>query len=90
VPPEEKERRRRAVEELQEGIAREVNQGLLGQVVEVLVEDLHRGKWRGRTRTNKLVFLSDARDLRGRLVLARITWAGPWSLQGEVVEVGGV
>ncbi len=85
VPAEEKERRRRAVEELQEGIAREINQGLLGQVVEVLVEDLHRGKWRGRTRTNKLVFLSDARDLRGRLVLARITWAGPWSLQGEVV-----
>ncbi|MGC8838273.1 MAG: MiaB/RimO family radical SAM methylthiotransferase [Anaerolineae bacterium] len=87
VPAEEKERRRRAVEELQEGIAREINQGLLGQVVEVLVEDLHRGKWRGRTRTNKLVFLSDPRDLRGMLVLARIAWAGPWSLQGEVVAL---
>ncbi|MBC7223480.1 MAG: MiaB/RimO family radical SAM methylthiotransferase [Anaerolineae bacterium] len=85
VPPEEKERRRRAVEELQEEIAREINQRLVGQVVEVLVEDRHRGKWRGRTRTNKLVFLSDARDLRGRLVSARITWAGPWSMQGEVV-----
>lgn len=86
VPPEEKERRRRAVEELQEEIAREINQRLVGQVVEVLVEDRHRGKWRGRTRTNKLVFLSDSRDLRGRLVPARITWAGPWSMQGEVVE----
>lgn len=90
VPAEEKERRRRAVEELQEGIAREINQGLLGQVVEVLVEDLHRGKWRGRTRTNKLVFLSEPRDLRGRLVLARIAWAGPWSLQGEVVALGSL
>lgn len=88
VPLEEKERRRRAVEDLQEGIAREIHQRLLGQVVEVLVEDLHRGKWRGRTRTNKLVFLSDPRDLRDQLVLARITWTGPWSLQGEVVGRG--
>ncbi|MGQ9583874.1 MAG: tRNA (N6-isopentenyl adenosine(37)-C2)-methylthiotransferase MiaB [Anaerolineae bacterium] len=85
VPQEEKEQRRQMVEELQERIAAEINQQLLGQVVEVLIEDRHRGKWRGRTRTNKWVFLSDPRNLRGQLVPARITWAGPWSMQGEAV-----
>ena len=83
VPPEEKERRRRAVEALQEEIVGEINARLLGQEVEVLVEELHRGKWKGRTATNKLVFFKDAGDWRGRLARVRITKAGPWSLQGE-------
>ena len=56
VPPEEKERRRKAVDDLQERIVGEINAALLGQTVEVLVEERHKGKWRGRTRTNKLVF----------------------------------
>ena len=44
----------------------EINGRLLGQTVEVLVEDLHKkGKWRGRTRTNKLVFFTDDADWRG-------------------------
>ena len=33
----------------------------VGETVEVLVEDVHKGKWRGRTRQNKLVFFSDPR-----------------------------
>ncbi len=84
VPPEEKELRRRAVDDLQERIAGEINARLLGATVEVLIEARHRGKWQGRTRTNKLVFIPTGdEDLAGRLVAARITWAGPWSLQGE-------
>jgi tRNA-2-methylthio-N6-dimethylallyladenosine synthase len=85
VPQEEKERRRRAVEDLQERVAGEINQRLLGETVEVLVEDRHKGRWRGRTRTNKLVFFEDADDWRGRLASLKITWAGPWSLIGEMV-----
>jgi len=86
VPQEEKIRRRQAIEELQEGIAAEINQGLLGKTVEVLVEEKHKGKWKGRTRNNKLVFFQDQGDWRGKLAQVRITWAGPWSLQGEVVK----
>jgi tRNA-2-methylthio-N6-dimethylallyladenosine synthase len=84
VPPDEKERRRRAVEALQEEVVGEINARLLGQEVEVLVEDMHKGKWRGRTATNKLVFFEHDGDWRGHLVTVRITKAGPWSLQGEL------
>ncbi len=88
VPPEEKERRRRAVEDLQGQIADEINGRLLDQEVEVLVEEEHKGKWKGRTRTNKLVFFEHPDDWRGRLAQVRVTWAGPWSLQGAVTEQG--
>jgi len=83
VPPREKERRRKAVEELQEQIAAEINALLLGQTVEMLVEGRHKGKWRGRTRTNKLVFFEDEEDWRGKLAQVQITWTGPWSMQGS-------
>lgn len=85
VPPEEKERRRRALESLQERVVGEINARLLGQAVEVLVEEKHRGRWKGRTRTNKLVFFEDSADWRGRLAQVKITWTGPWSLIGEIV-----
>jgi tRNA-2-methylthio-N6-dimethylallyladenosine synthase len=84
VPPEEKKRRLDAVNELQEQIVADINAELLGRTVEVLVEEKSRGRWRGRTRTNKLVFFEDAtnRDWRGKLVEMEITWTGPWSLRG--------
>ena len=86
VPAEEKERRRRAVDDLQERIVGEINAGLLGTTVEVLVENRHRGKWRGRTRTNKLVFFDiDGAGRQGELVQVRITHTGPWSLRAEPV-----
>jgi tRNA-2-methylthio-N6-dimethylallyladenosine synthase len=83
VPPQEKERRRKAVEELQRQIAGEINAPLLGQTVKVLVEERQKGKWRGRTRTNKLVFFEDEGDWRGKLAKVQITWTGPWSMQGS-------
>jgi tRNA-2-methylthio-N6-dimethylallyladenosine synthase len=85
VPEAEKDRRFRALEDLQAGIAAEINSRYLGREVEILVEENYRGRWKGRTRTNKLVFF-DARpgqDLAGHLARVRITWAGPWSLIGE-------
>jgi len=84
VPQGEKERRRKLIEELQEDIAGEINQQLLGETVEVLVEEKHRGKWKGRTRTHKLVFFEDDGDWQGKLAQVKITWAGPWSMQGEL------
>jgi len=84
VPPEEKERRRKALDELQARIAGEINARLVGQSVEVLVEGRKKGRWWGRTRTDKLVFFEDPRDLTGQRVAVRITWTGPWSLIGEI------
>ncbi len=83
VAEEEKARRHRLLEELQEQVCAEINASLLGETVEVLVEGLHKGKWRGRTRQNKLVFVESGLDLRGRLIEAQITWTGPWSMQGR-------
>jgi tRNA-2-methylthio-N6-dimethylallyladenosine synthase len=84
VPPQEKERRRKALEDLQSRLVGDINARQLGQTVKVLVEDQHKGKWRGRTRTNKLVFFQDERDWRGQLAQVNIVWTGPWSMQGTV------
>ncbi|MDP3047313.1 MAG: tRNA (N6-isopentenyl adenosine(37)-C2)-methylthiotransferase MiaB [Chloroflexota bacterium] len=85
VSEAEKRRRLQAVESLQAEIAGEINSGLVGSTAEVLVEDRHKGKWRGRTPTDKIVFFEDAANWRGRLAQVRISKAGPWSLQGLVV-----
>jgi len=94
VPPEEKKRRWDALDQLQAQVVGDINRRLLGETVEVLVEELHKGKWRGRTRTNKLVFFppparggTEGGDYRGRLAHVRITWAGPWSMIGEAIRV---
>jgi tRNA-2-methylthio-N6-dimethylallyladenosine synthase len=86
VPADEKMRRFRALELLQEGILSEINTRYQDQVVEVLVEEKHKGRWKGRTRKNRLVFFDHRDDQRGRLVPVRIDWTGPWSLQGTLVE----
>jgi tRNA-2-methylthio-N6-dimethylallyladenosine synthase len=84
VPREEKERRRKALDDLQAEIVGEINARLLGKTVDVLVEGKKKARWWGRTRTDKLVYFEDDADWRGRLASVRITWAGPWSLIGKV------
>jgi tRNA-2-methylthio-N6-dimethylallyladenosine synthase len=84
VPEDEKERRFKLIEELQSGILAEKNTRYLGQTLPVLVEDQHKGKWRGRTPQNKLVFFEDAGDWRGKMADVQIVWTGPWSLQGRL------
>ncbi len=85
IPEEEKMRRFRLLEELQEGIVAEINTGYLGEWVQVLVEAEVKGRWKGRTDTNKLVFVESNDDLRGKLISAQITWTGPWSMQGRML-----
>ena len=85
VPAAEKKRRLLAINDLQARLASRINARLLGQTVEVLVEGQHKGKWQGRTRSNKLVFFTDDADWRGRLALVRVERTSPWSLQGTVV-----
>jgi len=85
VPQEEKERRRIALDDLQAQVVGAINAQFLGQTVEALVEDNHKGRWKGRTRTNKLVFFQDdARDWKGKLANVKINWTGPWSMLGEL------
>jgi tRNA-2-methylthio-N6-dimethylallyladenosine synthase len=84
IPEEEKMRRFRALEELQARIVGGINRRLVGETVEVLVEEFHRDRWKGRTRTNKLVFFESEANLRGELVDVGIEWAGPWSMRGEI------
>jgi tRNA-2-methylthio-N6-dimethylallyladenosine synthase len=88
VPPHEKMRRFRALEELQAEIAGGINSALVGRKLEVLVEGKQRGKWKGRTRTNKLVFFESEGDWHGQLVPVEITWAGPWSMQANLLADG--
>lgn len=84
VPDEEKRRRHQALEQLQAEIVAQINQRYLGKVVSVLVEDLHKGRWRGRTPQNKLVFFDDSANWRGKIAEVEITWTGPWSMQGRL------
>ena len=84
VPEEEKMRRFRLLEDLQEGIVTEINGRYLAETVEVLFEDQVKGRWRGRTSTNKLVFVESDQGLRGRIEPVTITWSGPWSMQARL------
>ena len=85
VPEDEKWRRYRLLEELQEQIATEIHSTLLGETVDVLFEDKVKGRWRGRTPTNKLVFVESDENLQGKVLPAQITWTGPWSMQARLV-----
>jgi tRNA-2-methylthio-N6-dimethylallyladenosine synthase len=84
VPEEEKMGRFRLLEELQENIVAEINSRYLGKKVEVLFEDKVKGRWRGRTPTNKLIFAESGQELRGKVVPATVTWTGPWSMQARI------
>ncbi len=84
VPEEEKMRRFRQLEDLQEQIVGEINRGYLGKKVDVLFEDKVKNRWRGRTPTNKLVFTETEQDLRGKVLPVTITWTGPWSMQARI------
>lgn len=88
VPPEEKHRRHQAVEDQQVAIAARKKAGLLHQVREILVDGYAKGRWRGRTRGNQLVFFDapgTEAEWVGRLIDVRITETHPWYLIGEPV-----
>jgi len=84
VPQAEKDRRFQRLDGLQAQILADINGRWLGETVQVLVEEQHKGKWRGRTPQNKLVFFEDGADWKGKLADVEITWTGPWSMQGRL------
>jgi tRNA-2-methylthio-N6-dimethylallyladenosine synthase len=84
IAAEEKKRRRDEIERRQEGIAAEINARLLGKTVEVLIEGERKEKWYGRTRSGKLVFITNSGDYLGKLMNIRVEKTSPWSLQGRL------
>jgi len=86
VPITEKKQRLKQVEQLEEGIAAEINAKLKGRSVEVLVEGEKGGKWQGRTKTGKLVFFTSDSNLVGKLKSIKIEKTSPWALQGRLEQ----
>ena len=87
IPDEEKWRRFRELETLQESIATEIHATYMNKTVPVLFEEKSKkGRWRGRTETNKLVFVENDDDLKGNLLPVTINWSGPWSMLGQIAE----
>ncbi len=84
VSDDEKTSRRPRVDRLQEEVQTEINAGLVGRYEEILVEGRQKGKWKGRTRSNKLVFFEDEAYHQGKLVTVKIERSSPWSLQGSL------
>ncbi len=85
VADDVKKERLGLIEALQEKIASEINGGLAGTVVEILVEGRKDLKWYGRTYSDKLVFVTGQDDLLGRLVRVEIESTSPWALRGRLL-----
>jgi tRNA-2-methylthio-N6-dimethylallyladenosine synthase len=77
-------RRFRLLEEQQERIVTEIHATYLGRKVPVLFEEKVKNRWKGRTETNKLVFVETGSELRGKLLPVNIIRTGPWSMLGEI------
>ncbi|MCK9356784.1 MAG: tRNA (N6-isopentenyl adenosine(37)-C2)-methylthiotransferase MiaB [Dehalococcoidia bacterium] len=85
VSEEVKAERLHRIEVLQERVSAEINETYVSHPAEVLVLGRRKGRWFGRTRTDKLVFFDAEDELGGRLVSVHIAQASPWALQGQLV-----
>jgi tRNA-2-methylthio-N6-dimethylallyladenosine synthase len=73
---------------LQYGIAAEINQSLEGSVQEVLVEGpskTNKDMMTGRTRSNRIIIFSAPHNLIGKLINVKILEGKTFSLQAEAV-----
>ncbi len=91
VPQEVKEERLKRLNELGKKISERKNQKLVGTKQEVLFEKDNKQKFEGRTRTNKIVFVSpvspaggEEENLVGKIVKVEITQAYAHSLIGII------
>jgi tRNA-2-methylthio-N6-dimethylallyladenosine synthase len=73
------------LDDRQTDILERKNSTLLNKTVEVLVENKHKGKWRGRTPQNKLVFFESDGELAGNLVDVQITETHAYTLFGKPI-----
>ncbi|MEW9667720.1 tRNA (N6-isopentenyl adenosine(37)-C2)-methylthiotransferase MiaB [Ammoniphilus sp. 3BR4] len=88
ITEEVKKARLQRLMEVVNRIAREKNEELQGQVVELLVEGESKTNpdvLSGRTRSNKLVHFVGPKDCIGKFVHVKITEAKTWTLYGELL-----
>ncbi len=86
VPPEEKERRRVAIESQLRKMLEAKHAPRLGQVEEILVERIEpNGRRYGRTPDGKTVFADGCGAELGEVVRVRNTWTGAFSFIAEPV-----
>ncbi len=86
LPVAEKRRRLQQLMEAQNRISLELNQQLVGTTQRVLVEEKAGKLFKGRTSSNKLVFVETDQDITGSTVRVNITEAGTWNLTGRREE----
>lgn len=88
VPEDEKLDRLARLINLQNRIAREINEAQVGREFEVLVEEEDEkspGHVRGRTRENKVMVFPGGREMVGRVVRVRATKGHLWGFEGTVL-----
>ena len=86
IPLNVRRERLMSLNQVQYGIAREINQSLAGSTQEVLVDGwskTDKAKLSSRTRTNRIVIFSGPEHLIGQTINVRITEATTFSLFGE-------
>jgi tRNA-2-methylthio-N6-dimethylallyladenosine synthase len=89
VPAGEKARRFRVLDDLQAGISHQINREMVGTTEEILIEGQKDGKWHGRTRANRLVYIEgDDGHRHGAFVDVEIIKASTWSVEGIMKTVG--
>ncbi|MQG80848.1 MAG: tRNA (N6-isopentenyl adenosine(37)-C2)-methylthiotransferase MiaB [SAR202 cluster bacterium] len=87
VPQDEKSRRLKEVDSVQEDILRYINSELVGNELEVLVEGQKNGRWQSRTRTDKIVFFDHDNVKIGDVVSVTVESSTAWSLQATPIVV---
>jgi tRNA-2-methylthio-N6-dimethylallyladenosine synthase len=87
IPHNVKHARHQAIERLQEEISARKYRALIGQTREILVDGFAKGRWRGRTRGNQLVFFDATGDWLGQTVNVEITESTTWYLLGRPLAV---
>lgn len=90
VPLEVKKKRLQRLNELLAETAREKNEAMRGQTIEVLIEGESKNNpdvLSGRTRTNKLVHLEGPKDWIGHFVQAKVIDAQTWYIKAEPIGV---
>ncbi|CAN5503946.1 tRNA (N6-isopentenyl adenosine(37)-C2)-methylthiotransferase MiaB [soil metagenome] len=87
IPHSVKHARHQAVERIQERVSLQKHQARVGQREEILVDGFAKGRWRGRTRGNALVFFDATGDWLGQTVNVEITEASTWYLLAEPVAI---
>lgn len=89
VPQEAKDRRLRAVNDLQCRLSQKRNEAMVGKEAEVLVDGTSKRDpafISGRTRTNKTTVFEGNKDLIGKFVKIKIGSVSPYALKGRMID----